>query len=272
MQSFKQFLLEARRRQGEPQVIPTFHGGNEFTGSVDTSRGPFFMSPDPQISQEYAHGEHPVSDDRTEPPDVPMVRRFDVDVSRYSYDPTHMRNFRNTQRPENVPLIRPDQAMVRAAKASKAMEYEILQGRSQTERISGKNKDTRAFAAGMGRQVNRLLSGGKGTRGQREFEGEIRVRPKHRYTGDVELVIPQFGKTNLTQTGEVIGDEPLSLPAEMNFVPQNIPQENLRRINPRPFRGVSAFRGIQLSGPNINREFGSVPEHPGFIHVTPAHY
>jgi hypothetical protein len=151
-----------------------------------------------------------------------------------------------------------DQASERAMKARatmrKALELGSAWKRGSEHGYKGREKSMH----GVERQIERLLQSGKGTQGQREFEGLVRRRGTK--AGTKEWVIKQFGRMDLTRTGEAELEDD-SLPT---ITPQNIPQTSLRRKVERPNIGVSAYQGIQLTGPRLSKTHKDVPEAPAY--------
>ena len=242
MLTFKQFLTEAKRERVQPKPVTLYHGSTDYwfpNEQVRTNKGDygeFHMTTNPRTAAGYSIGEFAISPDQRLPND-PTVLRFTVDQNRFMTRP-HLKNIG-------------DQASKRASIAKSLMQRDLRRQSilSDKWKMSNYTKRSDPFNA-INKQVERLLSAGKGTQGQREFEGMIRPRPK---SDEVEWVIPKHGKLDITRTGTT--EQPVENPdEELDFTQQNIPQTSLAvPKTKRPNIGVSAFRGIQLTGPRLTK-------------------
>lgn len=265
MLSFKQFLTEAKRERVQPNPVTLYHGSTDYwfpEEQIKTTKGTFgefHMTANPRTAAGYSVGEFPISPDQAEPDD-PTVLRFTVDKNRFMVNTNP--DFLN--RPH---LKIGDQAARRAVKARGTMAREIRAQSLVSDKWNRENygKYTNVADA-MNRQIERLLSSGKGTQGQREFEGIIRPRPK---SDEVEWIIPKRGKLDITRTGTT--EEPVQDPdKELNFTQQNIPQTSLAvPKTKRPNIGVSAFRGIQLTGPRLTKVAKDIEDRGSYFDLAP---
>lgn len=242
MLTFKQFLTEAKRERVQPKPVTLYHGSTDYwfpNEQVRTNKGDygeFHMTTNPRTAAGYSVGEFAISADQRLPND-PTVLRFTADQNRFMTRP-HLKNIG-------------DQASKRASIAKSLMQRDLRAQSilSDKWKMSNYTKRSDPFNA-INKQVERLLSAGKGTQGQREFEGMIRPRPK---SDEVEWIIPKHGKLDITRTGTT--EQPVENPdEELDFTQQNIPQTSLAvPKTKRPNIGVSAFRGIQLTGPRLTK-------------------
>lgn len=241
MLSFKQFLLEAKRERVEPKPITLYHGSTDYIPpeeQIDVSRGEFYTTPDPNVATGYAFNEF--SKDAASsgiPPTDPTVLRFEADKNKFITLETESR-----QAPG-------DQASRRIA---------TTRGRIAKEIASARGLNTSKIQA----QVWRLLNAGKGTQGQREFAGEVGRIPRQ---DALQYVIPPKSKIDITRTGttDKIEDD------ELQFTPQKIPQKSVAPITSRPNIGVSAFKGIQLTGPRLTKIAKDIEDRGSYFDLAP---
>lgn len=258
MLTFKQFLTEAKRERVQPKPVTLYHGSTDYwfpNEQVRTNKGDygeFHMTTNPRTAAGYSVGEFAISPDQRLPND-PTVLRFTVDQNRFMTRP-HLKNIG-------------DQASKRASIAKSLMQRDLRAQSilSDKWKMSNYTKRSDPFNA-INKQVERLLSAGKGTQGQREFEGMIRPRPK---SDEVEWVIPKHGKLDITRTGTT--EQPVENPdEELDFTQQNIPQTSLAvPKTKRPNIGVSAFRGIQLTGPRLTKVAKDIEDRGSYFDLAP---
>ena len=258
MLTFKQFLTEAKRERVQPKPVTLYHGSTDYwfpNEQVRTNKGDygeFHMTTNPRTAAGYSIGEFAISPDQRLPND-PTVLRFTVDQNRFMTRP-HLKNIG-------------DQASKRASIAKSLMQRDLRRQSilSDKWKMSNYTKRSDPFNA-INKQVERLLSAGKGTQGQREFEGMIRPRPK---SDEVEWIIPKHGKLDITRTGTT--EQPVENPdEELDFTQQNIPQTSL--AVPKTKRaniGVSAFRGIQLTGPRLTKVAKDIEDRGSYFDLAP---
>lgn len=242
MLSFKQFLLEAKRERVEPKPITLYHGATDYIRpeeQIDTRRGEFYTTPDPNIATGYAFNEF--SKDAASSgkrPTDPTVLRFEADKNKFITLQTGSR-----QAPG-------DQASRRIATA---------RGRIAKEIASARGLNTSKVQA----QVWRLLNAGKGTQGQREFAGEVGRIPRQ---DAIQYVIPPKSKIDITRTGTT---DKIEDGGELEFIPQNTSQKSVAPITSRPNIGVSAFKGIQLTGPRLTKIAKDIEDRGSYFDLAP---
>ena len=242
-------MLEAKREKVSPRPVTLYHGATDYIfpeEQIDVRRGDFHMTDSTRTAAGYAFNEFSKSAETEGVPSTdPTVLRFQADLNRFMVNNIAGANVSGASRMG-------DQASRRAARARETMEQEIQQQ-------SGDRRQ------GIEQQVARLLAAGKGTQGQRGFEGIIRNRPK---SDEVEYVVPQGGRLDLTRTGTT---EKIEDPDEfLEFVPQNIPQTRIATPKvERPNIGVSAFRGIQVTGPRLTKIASRLPDRGNFYDLAP---
>jgi hypothetical protein len=202
------------------------------------------MTTNPDTATGYAFNDFSKSEQSSGVPSTdPTVLKFQTDLNRFivNVSPGASNEGRRIG----------DQASRRAAGAKEKMTQELKSARGENRK-------------GIERQVQRLLSAGKGTQGQRGFEGEIRSRPK---SDEVEYIIPKGGKLDITRTGTTDKVEDYG---DLEFIPQNTPQTSISRPKvQRPNIGVSAYKGIQLTGPRLSRTHRDAPEAPSYFQLSP---
>jgi hypothetical protein len=263
--SFKQFLLEAKRERVVTKPTTLYHGSGDYWRPEDqirTNSGEFHMTTNPRTAAGYSVGEFPVSPD-DEPPNDPTVIRTVADANRFLVS-TNV----NMPGSEHLTHLKiGDQASRAAADAKRTIESGLYRSSLATpdrRQLSsygpGKN-----IGDAFNRQIWRLLSAGKGTRGQRQFEGIRRPRPK---SDEIEWVIPKQGRMDITRTGTT--ETPVENPNNpLDFTSQNIPQTRIARPITRGNIGVSGFQGIQTSGPRLTKIYQDVPDRGNYFDLAP---
>ena len=264
MLSFKQFLTEAKRERVQPKPVTLYHGSTDYwfpNKQVRTNKGEFgefHMTTNPRTAAGYSVGEFAISADQRLPND-PTVLRFTADQNRFMVAT-------NPNLPSEYLKIG-DQASRRAVGAKNAMQKALRAKSIISDKweMSNYSLGTDPMVA-INRQIQRLLSAGKGTQGQREFEGTIRPRPK---SDEVEWIIPKHGKLDITRTGTT--EQPVEDPDEkLDFTQQNIPQTSLAvPKTKRPNIGVSAFQGIQLTGPRLTQVAKDIEDRGSYFDLAP---
>ena len=242
MISFKQFLTEAKRERVQPNPVNLYHGATDYIfpeEQIDTRRGEFYTTPDPDVATGYAFNEFS-KDSATAGRSAtdPTVLRFEADKNKF------ITLNRGTD-------VEGDQASRRAAIAKGRIAKEIAKARGLS-------------TADVQTQVWRLLNAGKGTQGQREFAGERSRIPRQ---DGIQYVIPPQSKIEITRTGTTGEIEDYG---DLEFIPQNTPQT---RVAPsktsRPNIGVSGFRGIQLTGPRLTKVAKDIEDRGSYFDLGP---
>jgi uncharacterized protein YhbP (UPF0306 family) len=237
---FKQFLLETKKEKIEPKPITLYHGATDYISpdeQIDPSRGEFYTTPDPKIATGYAFNE---------------FSKDSASTGRSATDPTVLKF--ETDKNKFITLNRGseaegDQASRRAAVTKEKIAREIAQTRGTD-------------AQNVQAQVWRLLNAGKGTQGQREFAGEVGRIPRQ---DAFQYVIPPKSKINILRTGttDKIEDD------KLEFIPQRTPQTSVAPTIQRPNIGVSAFQGIQLTGPRLTKIAKDIEDRESYFDLAP---
>jgi len=236
MKSFKQFLMEAT----------VYHGSTDymFPGEQVNPKkyGAFHMTPNLQQALGYAFNDISKSAETSgQSATDPTVTKFDVDDENF------------------IMNVSPETSSKGSRMGSQASRRAVIAKGRMSQELK------KAGAPSVEQQIWKLFNAGKGTQGQQSFGGEITAIPKS--GGELQYVIPPSSKVNIRKTGVTDNIEDYG---EQEFTPLNIPQTSIARpTTQRPNIGVSAFKGVQLSGKNLNRSFRNTPVPDSYFDLAP---